>query len=114
MKAALTLLLLLLLTASPVQADERPPRYDINGFCNLQSPPADGAISDATRSCLLAQGEALSALKRQWPDLPEYMRRDCALRARKDGDGDYLLLKTCVRDQLRLALPGAALPAPPH
>jgi hypothetical protein len=96
----LTLILALVL-AGAARADERPPRYDLDGHCSRLSNTQDGFSTEGMTQCLLLQSDALDSLRRVWPDTPAYIQRDCDLRARVDRDEDYLILVKCIHDQLR-------------
>jgi hypothetical protein len=87
--------------AAPAAADERPPRYDLDGLCSRQSLVPEGIEPQAMSRCLAIHGEALEATRRMWPNTPEYIQRDCDQRARVDRDGNYQILENCVRQQLR-------------
>jgi len=91
----------LAIAAAPAVADDRPPRYDLDGHCSRLSDTPDGFSPETMTACLVAQGDALEAVRRVWSDTPEYIQRDCDLRARVNRDEDYLILDRCVRDQLR-------------
>lgn len=83
----------------PVFADERPPRYDLDGLCSRQANTPDGFSPETMATCLSAQGDALEAIRRVWPDTPGYIQDNCDYRAKAEGDGDYLILGACVRAQ---------------
>jgi len=94
-------LLGLILLAAPAFADERPPRYDPDGHCSRLSNTPDGFSPETFASCLSVQSDAQESVRRVWSGAPDYIQRDCDLRARVDRDEDYLILDRCVRDQLR-------------
>lgn len=95
------LILLALFAAPPLKADERPPRYDVDGHCATLANTPDGFSDETMARCLSAQSEALDSVRRVWPGAPDYIQRDCDLRARVERDEDYLILDRCVRTQLR-------------
>lgn len=92
-------LLLSMAAATAAWADERPPRYDTNALCVRLSTTADGLSPELLSQCLIDQGEAYDALRRIWTSTPEYIQEDCTIRARSDGDGDYIILQNCIRAQ---------------
>jgi hypothetical protein len=102
------ILLLALALPAPAWAEARPPRYDVNGLCRRLAATNDGIDTEREQSCLRAQSDALDAVKRVWLDTPDYIQRDCDLRARGDGDKDYALLRKCIRDQLNQTQPDLA------
>lgn len=95
------ILVLLAALAVPAAADERPPRYDLDGHCSRLSNTPDGFSPETMTRCLVTQGDALESVRRVWPDTPAYIQRDCDLRARVNRDEDYLILDRCIRDQRR-------------
>lgn len=92
---------LALLISVPALADERPPRYDIDGLCSRRSDTPDGFSSETMAQCLSGQEDSLEAVRRIWPDTPAYIQRDCDLRAKVEREGDFQILDACVRTQLR-------------
>jgi hypothetical protein len=101
MIARLLLALLLLVGAPGAWADERPPRYDLDGLCSRRSDTPDGFSPETMAHCLSAQEDALEAVRRAWNGAPDYIQRDCDLRAKIEREGDYQILDNCVRKQLR-------------
>jgi len=95
------LILLVLLGGSAVLADERPPRYDLDGLCSRRANTPDGFSPETMANCLAAQGDSLESVRRIWPNARDYIQRDCDLRAKVDREGDYDILDRCVRAQLR-------------
>ncbi|GEM_PF-3183165 len=102
------LILLALLGTAPVLADERPPRYDLDGLCSRRANTPDGLSAETMANCLAAQGDALESVRRVWPGAQDYIQRDCDLRAKVDREGDYDILDRCVRAQLRQEEAGQA------
>ena len=94
----------LLLLSNAASADERPPRYDIDGYCHLGASSPDGFDSAAMAKCLTTEDDAESHLRRLWNSTPEYIQRECDAHARMGGNEDYVQLDICVRDQLKLQL----------
>jgi len=106
----LRLVLVLLIATLPscwehAQAGERPPRYDSNALCVRLATTIDGLSPELLSQCLINQGDAHDSVRRIWSTTAEYIQDDCAHRARADGDGDYIILKNCIRAQNRQALP---------
>ncbi|MTJ81809.1 MAG: hypothetical protein F8N37_12430 [Telmatospirillum sp.] len=92
------------------RADDRPQRFDMNGLCGRQANTPDGRSSEVEQRCIMAQSDAQASVRRIWPTTPVYIQRDCTLRARAEGEGDYALLLKCIRDQLGQAQPDVVLP----
>lgn len=121
-RAAAILFLLAVLAAAQVKADERPPRYDLDGHCSRLSNTSDGFSPESMSRCLSAQSDALESVRRVWPGTPAYIQRDCDLRAKANRDEDYLILERCLRDETRQSDEGTTIrpkpkpkpkPAPP-
>ncbi|MDR3439122.1 hypothetical protein [Telmatospirillum sp.] len=110
MKEFLPLALLLSIAGSMAFADERPARYDMDGYCARLSNTSDGFSPEVMQRCLVAQSDALDQVKRLWANTPDYIQRDCDLRTRARGDEDYTLLEKCIHDQLHQSPPDVALP----
>ncbi len=105
-RAPFLLAALLLLAAGPTRADDRPPRFDVDGHCSSIANHVDGFDSGAMSRCLMGQGDALDTLQRLWPDTPTYIQDDCLRRARRGGgDQDYVWLLRCVRTQKSQEVP---------
>lgn len=90
-------------------AGARPPRYDEDALCGARANTVDGFSADLEQKCFQNQDDALDAVKRLWEQTPDYIRQDCDRRARVEGDPDYEILRNCMRDQLRQALPGTGI-----
>jgi len=95
------LAILFLLATLPAFADERPPRYDIDGLCSRLSNTPDGFSPETMARCLEIQSDAMESVRKVWQNTPDYIQSDCDHRARVDRDGDYQILDVCVRVQLR-------------
>lgn len=104
------LLIGVLLSTATAMADERPSRYDMDAHCSRLANTIDGFSPEVMQNCLVGQSDALDRVKRVWRDTPEYIQRDCDLRAHAGGDEDYALLQKCIHDQTRQAIPDVALP----
>lgn len=104
---------LLAMGCSAAVADDRPSRYDMDSHCSRLANSNEGFSPEVMQKCLLAQSDALDQIKRVWSDTPDYIQHDCDLRGRAGGEGDYVLLQKCIRDQTRQATPDVVLPAVP-
>lgn len=94
---------------------DRPPRFDVEAYCSTRATGVDGFDPALMSQCVMAQGDALDHLKRQWPGVPEYIQNDCERRTRIGGEENYVLLQACVRTQLMQQqpdLPPQPLPQP--
>jgi hypothetical protein len=102
------MLWVVLLAPSALHADDRPVRYDTSAYCRNTTMTPDGASPDSEQRCLMEQGDAYDHLRRIWSTVPEFMQRDCEMRTRGRGDGDYLALYVCVRNSMRQTPPEAS------
>ena len=87
--------------AKPVFADERPPRFDVDGLCNSRAISPEGFSPETKAECLASQSEAFDKLRRSWPTTLASIQDDCSHEAKADGDGDYEVLDACIRTQNR-------------
>ena len=88
--------------SGPVFADERPPRYDLDGLCDRLALTPDGFSPESKAACVSAQADALQTVRRVWPNLPAYIQDNCDIQAKADRVGDYLILEACIRAQSRV------------
>lgn len=93
---------------TPGYADDRPPRYDVDGLCNRLAATLDGFSVELQQQCVQRRNDAVDAIRRVWRTVPDYIQRECDQRARAHGDQDYLILQSCIHDLIRQSLPDTA------
>ncbi|MCA0201143.1 MAG: hypothetical protein LCH56_09930 [Proteobacteria bacterium] len=87
--------------AQPVFADERPPRFDFDALCNSRAITTEGFSPESKATCMSAQGDALDAVRRVWPNISVDIQDNCSYQAKADRDGDYQILEACIRSLAR-------------
>lgn len=71
------------------------PRFDVEAHCDRVARFGGGFSAVTMRGCLDIEQSSYDALKRDWPDLPEEMRRYC-IEVARFGGGDYMTLRGCI------------------
>jgi hypothetical protein len=110
MGAGLLALFLCLPALDAARAEARPPRFDVDSHCSLVANTPDGFSVELEQQCFQRQSDAEDSIKRVWDETPEYIQDDCTVRSRASGDADYEILRQCIHDEMRQALPGVAMP----
>ena len=93
----IAIILFALAVAAPAAA-ENLPRFDPAAFCVRVAAAATAIrVEHAYQNCMEIEQEGYDALKPQWSDLSEEIRRTCTAVASYETNGSYQILDGCVK-----------------
>lgn len=102
---AATCLLLGTLSGGAQQAQQAPPRFDVDALCDWQQKANQfPKFNEKTfRDCFSINQAAYERLKGIWPTAPSAIKASCMQAASYSGPASYFILEGCIRLELEKA-----------